>query len=74
MLQTLKVIRAIVLNLLLAGFGAFAIIQGADPTVTAVLTITALGLVNGIEVSEWIAAKRALEEVSLEAQDDDGSE
>jgi hypothetical protein len=63
MLQYLKIFRGLVLNLLVGGFGTFAITEGGDPTVIAVLTITALGLLNGIEVGEWIAAKQALDEI-----------
>jgi hypothetical protein len=63
MLQALKVFRAIVLNVLLAGFGTFVLIRGGDATVIGLVTILALSLLNGIEVSEWVAAKRALDEL-----------
>lgn len=63
MLQALKVFRAIVLNVLLAGFGTFVLIRGGDATVIGITTILALSLLNGIEVSEWVAAKRALDEL-----------
>lgn len=71
MLQALKVLRAIVLNVLLAGFGTFVLVRGGDPTLIGVVTILALSLLNGIEVSEWVAAKRALDE--LEGGNGDGS-
>jgi hypothetical protein len=58
MLQALKVFRAIVLNVLLAGFGTFVLIRGGDATVIGLTTILALSLLNGIEVSEWVAAER----------------
>jgi hypothetical protein len=73
MLQYLKVARGLVLNLMLGGFGAFSILKGADPTLIGVLTISGLVLVNGIELSEWLAAKRALEELDQETDDTDGS-
>ena len=72
MLQALKVFRAIVLNVLLAGFGTFALIQGGDATLIGITTILALSLLNGIEVSEWVAAKRALDELQGGGDDDGG--
>ena len=66
MLQHLKVIRAILTNVLVAGVGMFSIMEGGDATLIGSSAVVALALLNGIEVSEWLAAKQALAELDLE--------
>jgi hypothetical protein len=66
MLKHLKVVRAIVTNILVVGIAFYVVGSGADATVIGTTAISALALLNGIEVSEWIAAKQALEELDLE--------
>lgn len=71
MLQALKVIRAIILNFLVLGGGIFFVSRGGDPTLLGVGTIITLALLNGIEVSEWVAAKQALQELDQMNNDDE---
>jgi len=70
LLQHLKVVRAIVTNLLVAAVAGFAITEGGDPTLIGGAAVVSLALLNGIEISEWLAAKQALEELDLEQQED----
>ena len=71
MLQALKVIRGITLNAVVAVMSLFAIVEGGDPTIVASLGLVALMLVNGIEATDYVAAKQALEEAKREAADDE---
>jgi len=66
MLQHLKVVRAIVTNVLVAAVAAYSIMEGGDATLIGSTAVAALALLNGIEVGEWIAAKQAIEELDRE--------
>ncbi|WP_135827314.1 hypothetical protein [Halorussus halobius] len=69
MLQHLKVVRAIVTNLLVAGVAYHAITSGGDPSLIGSTAVAALALLNGIEVGEWIAAKQALDELDQNVEE-----
>ena len=66
MLRVLKVIRAIITNLLVGVVIIYAILEGADPTLVGVLGLAAFVVINGIDLSEWLAAKQALEEIATD--------
>lgn len=70
-LQLLKAIRAIVLNLTIAGVSLTAIASGADPTVIGGLGLIALLAVNGVEISDYLAARQAMAEAQEQAAEDD---
>lgn len=63
LIQKLKAIRMLTVNLIVGALGAFSMLQGGDPTVVGPTAIVVLGLLNGIELSEWLAAKQALSEI-----------
>lgn len=51
-----KAFKTTLVSLAILGFATFATVQGADPTLTAVVAIPVVGLVAGIEFSELVAA------------------
>ena len=55
-LKTWKVLKNLVISIAIVGFGVFAIGEGADPMHVFSLGIIVLGLVNGMELSEFYAA------------------
>lgn len=55
-LKTWKLIKALLVSLGVFGVSVFSILQGADPTVTAVVAIATVALLNGIEAAELAAA------------------
>lgn len=71
MLQALKIFRWITLNLMVSAVAVFAIVQGADPTFIGGAALVTFGLVNGIEWTEYAAARQALQEIEFEAGGDD---
>lgn len=70
MLKTLKVVRAIVVNVGITAIALYALsIDGVDPTLVGGLGVATLGLYNGIEVGDYTALARAIYELSQESQD-----
>jgi len=65
-MQTLKIIEGIVANIVLAALAVFFVDAGADPTIIGTGTLTVLGILNGVSLSEYLAARQALEEVDLD--------
>jgi len=55
-LKTWKVLKNIVVSLAIVGFAVFSVTEGADPLRVFSLGIIVLGLVNGMELSEFYAA------------------
>ena len=51
-----KLVKTTLVSLALVGFGSFAILQGADPTLTATVTVMVIGLIAGVEFSELVAS------------------
>lgn len=56
-----KALKTTFVSLAILGFAAFAVLQGADPTLTATVAIPVVGLVAGIEFSELVAAMADVE-------------
>ena len=69
-LKTWKVIKNLVVSIAIVGFAIFAIGEGADPLQVFSLAIVVIGLVNGMELSEFYAAWA---EVQTGGQDDSSS-
>jgi len=63
MLKTLKILRAIVVNLGVIGIALYAIVRGGDPTLLGSLAVATLGLYNGLELSDYAALLQAYKEV-----------
>jgi hypothetical protein len=55
-LKTWKVLKNLIISLAIVGFGVFTIGEGANPMHVFSLGIIILGLVNGMELSEFYAA------------------
>jgi len=51
-----KLAKTTIVSLAIIGLATFAILQDADPTLTAAVAIPVVGLVAGIEFSELVAA------------------
>jgi len=63
MLKTLKILRAIIVNVGVIGIGVYAITAGGDPTFLGGLALGVLGLYNGLELSDYAALLQAYNEV-----------
>ena len=70
-IQALKVFEGILANLVLAGLAWFLVSNGADPTIIGSLAIAVLAALNGISLSEYLAARQAIRETDLEVSDDE---
>ena len=70
LIQTLKAVRMLTVNLIIGILSVFLVLEGADPTIVGGFAITALALLNGVELSEWLAAKQAIQEHDLTNDDD----
>lgn len=55
-LKAWKVLENLVVSLAIVSFGIFSVVEGADPLQVFSLGIIVLGLVNGMELSEFYAA------------------
>jgi len=51
-----KAIKTTLVSLAIIGLAVFAMLQGADPTLTVAIVVPVVGLVAGIEFSELVAA------------------
>lgn len=65
LIQTLKAVRMLTVNFIIGLLSVFLVLEGADPTIVGGVAITALALLNGVELSEWLAAKQAMQEHEL---------
>lgn len=70
MLKSLKVIRAIIVNVGILAIGGYAISRGGDPTLLGMTVLTVVGTYNGLEIGDYLALVQAYEEVQSETGDD----
>ena len=70
MLRTLKIIRAIVVNIGIIALSTYAISRGGDPTLLGFLALSVLGAYNGLELGDYLALVQAYNEVQGESTDD----
>lgn len=71
MLKTLKIIRAIIVNVGIIAIGLYAIRLGGDPTVLGLAALGVLGAYNGLEMGDYMALLQAYKEVQQTADSDD---
>jgi len=71
MLQALKVVRGITLNVIIGLIAVIMVLKGGDPTVIGGIALIGLMVINGVELGDYLAAKQALEEAKQEASDDE---
>lgn len=67
MLKTLKIIRAIIVNVGIFGIGGYAMYRGGDPTLLAIATLSVAGAYNGLELGDYLALVQAYKEVQSES-------
>jgi hypothetical protein len=68
-LKTLKIIRAILVNVGIFGIGFYAISLGGDPTIISLAVLGVAGGYNGLELSDYLALLQALQEVETDRKD-----
>ena len=71
MLKTLKIIRAIIVNVGIFGIGGYAMYLGADPTLLALGTLGVAGAYNGLEIGDYLALAQAYNEIQAESDTED---
>ena len=71
MLKTLKILRAIIVNVGIFGTGGYAMYLGGDPTLLAVATLIVAGAYNGLELGDYLALVQAYNEVQAETNEPD---
>ncbi|EMA69307.1 hypothetical protein C461_03063 [Halorubrum aidingense JCM 13560] len=71
MLKTLKIIRAIVVNVGLFAGWIYALYLGGDPTIITVFALGVVGAYNGLELGDYLALVQAYSEIQAEANDGD---
>ena len=69
-LKTLKITRAIIVNLGVIAITLFAIAEGGDVTLFGLLGLSVLGGYNGLEISDYAALLQAYREVQADTGDD----
>lgn len=62
MLKSLKIIRAIIVNLGLISITLFAIAEGGDPNLFGFMGLFVLGAYNGVEVLDYLSLLQAIAE------------
>jgi len=70
-MQVLKIVESILANIGVIVVGIFAILEGGDPTILGSGTLTVLGILNGVSLSEYLAARQAIEESKQEVVNDE---
>jgi hypothetical protein len=73
-LKTYKTIKAGIVSLFSLAIGLYSIAQGADPTAVGLSTIAALLVINGFELSEWVAAKQQLVDLQAAREEQERSD
>ena len=69
MLKTLKILRAIIVNVGIFGIGGYAMYRGGDPTLLAISTLAVAGAYNGLELGDYLALVQAYNEIQTEGSD-----
>ncbi|MFC5135483.1 MULTISPECIES: hypothetical protein [Haloferacaceae] len=71
MIKTLKIIRAIIVNVGLFAGWLYALYLGGDPTIITVFALAVVGAYNGLELGDYLALVQAYNEIQTEANDQD---
>jgi len=70
MLKTLKILRAIIVNIGIMALSGYFVYEGGDPTIIGVMSLGVLAAYNGLEISDYLALLQAVQEIKS-AQDND---
>ena len=66
MLKTLKILRAIVVNIGIFVVSGYSLYLGADPTLIGLMALAVAGAYNGLELSDYLALVEAVQRVKDE--------
>lgn len=66
MLKSLKITRAIVVNIGIIAITLYALIEGAEATIVGGIGLVSLAAYNGVEIADYGALVQALAEASAE--------
>jgi len=66
MLKTLKLLRAIVVNIGIFAVSGYSLYLGADPTLIGLMALAVAGAYNGLELSDYLALLEAVKQVKDE--------
>jgi hypothetical protein len=69
MLKSLKILRAIVVNIGIVAIAMYALLEGADATIIGGIGLFSLAAYNGVEIADYGALTQAIVEVSQESDD-----
>lgn len=71
MLKSLKIIRAIVVNLGIIAISMYALVEGADATIIGGIGLFSLAAYNGVEIADYGALLQAIAEASQDPPEDE---
>jgi len=63
MLKTFKILRALLVNVGILTFGAYAMYLGGEPTLIGLVTLLTFVGYNGLEASDYASLVRAVDEL-----------
>jgi len=66
MLKTLKLLRAIIVNVGIFAVSGYSLYLGADPTLIGITSLVVAGAYNGLELSDYLALVEAVKQVQNE--------
>jgi len=69
MLKTLKILRAIIVNVGIMALSGYFVYEGGDPTIIGVMSLGVLAAYNGLEISDYLALLQAVQEVQTQNND-----
>lgn len=70
MIKTLKIIRAIIVNVGLFAGWLYALYLGGDPTIITIAALAVVGAYNGLELGDYLALLQAVQEVQSDTTND----
>jgi len=59
-LRAYKLVKSVIVSAFVLAIGTYAIVEGGDPTTLGLATVAGQLVINGWELSEWLAAKQEL--------------
>jgi len=71
MLKTLKILRAIVVNVGVFAVVIYGMYVGGDPTMLGAFGLLTVGAYNGLEYSDYMALVQAMYEIKTESTDNE---
>lgn len=69
-LRAYKAAKSLIVSVFVLAAGTHSLVEGGDPTAIGLATLAALIVINGFEISEWMAAKEELTRLRDRRDDD----